>query len=359
MVSKLALVTGASSGIGNAFAKRLAADGYDLVVVGRRLDRLEELAASLPERRVRVLVADLATDDGVDAVADVYATEPQSLLVNNAGVAHYTPLAQLPADKARELVHVKVVAPTMLTRATVPGMQARGEGRIINVAGMLAFSGPAPPSSMAKRAVYAGTLAHLVAMSQTLSAELEGTGITVQVLCPGVVATEFHERQGLDLIAVASLGAGLGRRPRLDRSGHRHPHRGPRAHHHRPRDSPAGSRRCRGALDGFRVVRRRSGDGGRIRAHRRGGGALDPQGPTYQWSASRRVRRRGDSNGVPRLKASPTQGRCAPAPASRLECPAARASFGSRGTPSPLPGVRVGARCPLWGPSLPGLRSGS
>lgn len=86
-------------------------------------------------------------------------------------------------------------------------MVARGEGAIINVAGMIAFSGPAPQSQLPRRAVYAGTLAHLVAMSQTLSAELEGTGVKVQVVCPGVMATEFHERQGLDLSAVPRMAA--------------------------------------------------------------------------------------------------------------------------------------------------------
>lgn len=202
----LALVTGASSGIGKAFAERLAADGYDLIVVGRRRDRLEELAASLPVN-AQVVVADLASDDGIDAVAELCATQPITMLVNNAGVAHYMPIAELPAEKARELVHVKVVAPTMLTRAAVPGMLSRGTGTILNVAGMIAFSGPAPSSQMPRRAVYAGTLAHTVAMSQTLSAELEGTGVRVMAVCPGVVATEFHTVQGMDLSAVPRMSA--------------------------------------------------------------------------------------------------------------------------------------------------------
>lgn len=202
-----ALVTGASSGIGKAFAERLGGDGYDLIVVGRRKDRLEELAASLPDVTVRVVVADLATDDGVDTVAALCAIEPLTMLVNNAGVAHYMPIADLSAQQASELVHVKVVAPTMLTRAAVPGMLSRGTGTIINVAGMIAFSGPAPSSQMPRRAVYAGTLAHTVAMSQTLSAELDGTGIRVQVVCPGVVATEFHTVQGIDLSAVPRMTA--------------------------------------------------------------------------------------------------------------------------------------------------------
>jgi short-subunit dehydrogenase len=205
--SKLALVTGASSGIGMAFAHRLAADGYDLVAVGRRLDRLEALAESLTDVTVQPLAADLSTDEGVDAVAEVCAARPLTMLVNNAGVAHYMPIAELPADKARELVHVKVVAPTMLIRATVPGMVARGEGTIINVSGMIAYSGPAPEVQLPRRAVYAGTLAHLVAMTQVLHEEVKSEGLRVQVLCPGVVATEFHERQGLDLSAIPRMSA--------------------------------------------------------------------------------------------------------------------------------------------------------
>jgi len=140
-MAELALVTGASSGIGRAFARRLAADGYDLVVVGRRRDRLDELAAALTSVKVDVLAADLATDDGVDTVAGACA-----------------------------------------------GL-------------------PAPPGQLPRRAVYTGTLAHLVAMTQVLHEELAPAGLRVQVLCPGVVATEFHERQGLDLSAVPRMSA--------------------------------------------------------------------------------------------------------------------------------------------------------
>jgi short-subunit dehydrogenase len=207
-MSPLALVTGASSGIGKAFAERLAADGYDLIVVGRRRDRLDALAASLPDVAVRVVAADLSTDAGIDAVAEIAASEPLTMLVNNAGVAHYMPMAELPAATARELVQVKVVAPTMLTRAALAGMIERGEGTIVNVAGMIAFSGPAPAMApQGQRAGYAGTLANIVAMSQTLHAELEGTGVSVHVVCPGVVATEFHEVQGMDLSSIPRMSA--------------------------------------------------------------------------------------------------------------------------------------------------------
>lgn len=207
-MTHLALVTRASSGIGRAFAQRLGAQGHDLVIVGRRRQRLDEVAASLPNVRVQVVVADLGTDAGIEDVASVCAREPVSMLVNNAGVSHYMAFAELPAEKATELLHVKVVASTMLSRATVPGMIARGGGTIVNVAGMLAFSGPAPIEKLAlRRAVYVGTLAHLVTFSQALHEELKSTGVRVQVVCPGVVATEFHERQGLDLSAVPRMSA--------------------------------------------------------------------------------------------------------------------------------------------------------
>ncbi len=129
------------------------------------------------------------------------------MLVNNAGVAHYMPFTELPASKASELLHVKVVAPTMLARAASAGMAARGEGTIINVSGMLAFGGPAPLGKAPGRAVYVGTLAHIVALSQALHEELKPRGLRIQALCPGIVATEFHERQGMDLSAIPRMSA--------------------------------------------------------------------------------------------------------------------------------------------------------
>lgn len=206
-MSKLALVTGATSGIGAAFAERLAADGYDLIIAGRREERLQKFAAAHPEVGTRIVPADLSTPDGIDTLARICADEPLDMLVNNAGVSHYMPLAQLPADKARELVDVKVLAPTQLMRAAVGPMQQRGAGTIVNVSGMIAFSGPADKSVMPRRAVYAGTLAYLVAMTQVLAAEVEDSGVRVAVVCPGVVATEFHSSQGLDMSAVPRMSA--------------------------------------------------------------------------------------------------------------------------------------------------------
>ncbi|MES1195921.1 MAG: SDR family NAD(P)-dependent oxidoreductase [Steroidobacter sp.] len=204
----LALVTGASSGIGQAFARRLCRDGYDLIAVGRRRERLDQLVSEFPNANIRPLVTDLGTDAGIEEVAAICEQEQLALLINNAGVAHYMPFMELPLNKASELLHVKIVATTLLARAVAVGMVARGAGTIINVAGMLAFSGPASSEKLPlKRAVYTATLAHIVALSQVLYEELKSCGVRVQALCPGVVATEFHERQGLDLSKVPRMSA--------------------------------------------------------------------------------------------------------------------------------------------------------
>lgn len=202
----LALVTGASSGIGHAFAQRLATDGYDLIVVGRRQERLTSLAAESSDVSVEVVVADLATRDGIDTVAELCATRPLTMLVNNAGLAHYMPMVDLTAAQASELVYVKTLAPTLLTRAALRGMLDRGQGEIVTIAGMIAFSGPAPAAPPpGQRAVYTATLAGALAMSQTLSAELADTGVGIHVVCPGIVATEFHTVQGMDLSAIPRM----------------------------------------------------------------------------------------------------------------------------------------------------------
>jgi len=207
-MSALAVVTGASSGIGREYARRLASQGTDLIVVGRRQERLDELATEFPDVQVQIVVADLSTQAGIQDVIKAVGDQAVTLLVNNAGVAHYKAFLDLAEEQAAELVGVKVLAPTLLTRAIAPGMVARGTGQIVNVAGMIAFSGPATLDQVGlHRSVYASTLAYTVALSQTLHAELAPSGVAVQVLLPGVVATEFHKRQGMDLSAVPRMSA--------------------------------------------------------------------------------------------------------------------------------------------------------
>lgn len=195
-----ALVTGASAGIGVAFCERLAADGYDLVAVARRRGRLEELAARLEGEhgtRVEVLAADLADADGLAAVEERTAAGID-LLVNNAGFAGYRAFAELDPAVAEDLVRVHVLATTRLTRAAVPAIVERGGGAIVNVASLLAFSGSLPPDPLPQRATYGACKAYMVVFTQLLQQELASTGVRVQVLCPGLVRTEFHEVAGRD-----------------------------------------------------------------------------------------------------------------------------------------------------------------
>ncbi|GAA4697756.1 hypothetical protein APR04_004510 [Promicromonospora umidemergens] len=207
-MSGLAVVTGASSGIGQEYARRLASQGTDLIAVGRRQERLDELVTEFPDVTVQTVAADLSTQEGVAKVVAAIRDQPVTILVNNAGVAHYKPFVELPEEQAAEIVGVKVVAPTLLTRAVAPGMVERGAGQIVNVAGMIAFSGPASLEQVPlPRAVYTAGLAYAVALSQTLHAELSPAGVNVQALCPGAVATEFHERQGMDVSAVPRMSA--------------------------------------------------------------------------------------------------------------------------------------------------------
>lgn len=203
----VALVTGASAGIGRAFALRLGASGYRIIAVGRRRDRLEEVASALPEGQIETITVDLATDEGIEAVAAACAREPVSLLVNNAGLAHYGAFADVAARDIAEVLRVKVLAATLIAHAAVPGMVDRGGGAIVNVAGMLAFGAGVPLGPAPGRATYVATLAHLVALTQALHVELAPVGIQVQALCPGIVATEFHSRQGMDLSMLPRMSA--------------------------------------------------------------------------------------------------------------------------------------------------------
>jgi hypothetical protein len=198
----LALVTGASSGLGAAFAERLAQDGYDLIIVARRGDRLQALAKRLQEKNhveVETVTADLSKPADLHALEKRAAQEEAlEMIVNNAGFGGYMPFVQLDPDKAEELINVQVLAVARLTRAVLPGMLARKKGAIINVSSRLGFSGPLGISRLPERATYAGTKAFIITFSQLLQSELEGTGVQVQALCPGVVKTEFHQVVGID-----------------------------------------------------------------------------------------------------------------------------------------------------------------
>jgi short-subunit dehydrogenase len=194
-----ALVTGASSGIGARYAERLAGDGWDLVLVARRAERLDELAARLRQDNgvtVETLLADLSVTEDLNSVADRVAADDVAMVVNNAGINGYGPFAEVEPALLAKVIAVNVTAPTVLTRSAVPGMLARGRGTVVNVASKLAFAGSLPPDPLPRRGVYAGTKGYVVTFTRTLAAELAETPLRIQVLCPGLTATEFHLTAG-------------------------------------------------------------------------------------------------------------------------------------------------------------------
>ena len=193
----IALVTGATSGIGYAFARHLAASGHALVLVAMDGARLEERRAALlgmGAPAVQTITADLTEPDQRDLVtARVSAeTDPIDLLVNNAGSSLGVEFLQAaPADLHRQ-VELNSVAVMLLMRAALPGMIDRGHGGIINVA---STAGLVP----GRGSTYGATKAFVVSLSEAMAMALQGTGVRVQALCPGFVRTEFHDRADIDM----------------------------------------------------------------------------------------------------------------------------------------------------------------
>jgi uncharacterized protein len=187
-----ALVTGASAGIGQAFSERLARDGYDLVVIGRRADRLAQLADRLqdgPGVTVETLVADLSRPADVQALAERIAREPAlDLLVNNAGATWIQPFIESDPDDLEALLRLHTVTVMRLTRAALPAMLARGQGAIINVSSAAIFF-PEPD-------YYCATKTFAEAFTRALHEEVRETGVRLQALCPGFTRTEIFDRLG-------------------------------------------------------------------------------------------------------------------------------------------------------------------
>ena len=191
-----ALVTGASAGIGRAFADGLAARGHDVVLVARDASRLEELAGELTAAHgvaADVLAADLLTDDGVTAVATRLGDpdHPVDILVNNAGFGTYGRFAELDVAREVEEVELNVVALLRLTHAALEAMERRRAGAILNIASLAAYQ-PNPIS-----ATYGATKAFVHSFTHAVREEARGTGVTVMLVCPGYTHTEFHDRAGL------------------------------------------------------------------------------------------------------------------------------------------------------------------
>ncbi|HWC97869.1 MAG TPA: SDR family oxidoreductase [Candidatus Sulfopaludibacter sp.] len=195
MAKGTALVTGASSGIGAELARLCAGDGYDLVLVARRADRLQQLAGRLAAEysvQARILPVDLAVATGPQTVFDGVAGTPIDLLINNAGFGVRGPFAELAWDKQAALLQVNLVAPIHLSRLFLPEMIRRRSGRVLNVASTAAFV-PGP-----FMALYYASKAGLLSFSEAIANELKGTGVTATVLCPGVTQTEFFAAAGVE-----------------------------------------------------------------------------------------------------------------------------------------------------------------
>ena len=192
----LALVTGASAGIGTAFARAYAARGYDLALVARRAERLEALAAELSAAHgveAFAIPQDLGAWEACEAVMAALAARGRAVdaLVNNAGFSIAQSFAAVPWARQRDFLMTLVVNACGLAHAAIPGMVARGRGEIVNVGSLAAFA-----PGVAGHSLYPGAKSLDVKWTQSLAAELEGTGVKVTCVCPGFTLTEFAEANG-------------------------------------------------------------------------------------------------------------------------------------------------------------------
>ncbi|MEU3740678.1 SDR family oxidoreductase [Streptomyces sp. NPDC032198] len=188
-----ALITGSTAGIGAAFARRLAGDGHNLILVARNTERLREQATELHDRHgieAEVLTADLATDDGIAAVEKRLSDRRNAvdLLVNNAGFGNKGQYLEVPIEDELTMLKVHCEAVLRLTSAATASMRERGRGGVVNVASVAAF---------VPRGTYGASKAWVVQFTQGAAKDLAGSGVRLMALCPGFVRTEFHERAGM------------------------------------------------------------------------------------------------------------------------------------------------------------------
>jgi len=203
----VALITGASAGIGAEFAKIFASHGYDLILVARRKEKLNELAQSLQDPRkqgacqVHCISLDLCKVKGPSKLYNEVASLGLSVdvLVNNAGSAFQGSFADMPSQKIRDMTSLNVRALSEITHQFLPQMLKRGSGKILNVASVVGFQ------AIAGMSLYSATKAFVLSFSESLSEELRGTGVSVCALCPGLTNTEMVGDLGTDKIPGAHL----------------------------------------------------------------------------------------------------------------------------------------------------------
>ncbi len=188
---QLALVTGASSGIGREFAKVLAKNGYDIVAVARRVELLDSLASELQVfgAQTRVVVADLNTSAGVQSV--IAAASGSDFLVLNAGITRAAPVGMTSSDEVMKMNTLLATGVVEVCEAIVPQMLQRKTGDIVIVSSIAAFT------PMPKSALYAAAKSYVMSYGRSVNAELRGSGVRLCVVCPGYVRTELHQQAGL------------------------------------------------------------------------------------------------------------------------------------------------------------------
>ncbi|MEU7579604.1 SDR family oxidoreductase [Streptomyces sp. NPDC041068] len=188
-----ALITGSTAGIGAAFARRLAGDGHNLVLVARDTERLHEQATELHDRHgieAEVLTADLSTDEGIESVEKrlSHRRDPVDLLINNAGFGNKGRYLEVSLSDELTMLKVHCEAVLRLTSAAAEAMRERGRGGVVNVASVAAF---------VPRGTYGASKAWVVQFTQGAAKDLAGSGVRMMALCPGFVRTEFHQRAGM------------------------------------------------------------------------------------------------------------------------------------------------------------------
>ena len=198
----IAVITGASSGIGAVYADRFAARGFDLLLVARREDRLHDLATKLEARHgitVTTLKADLVNDPDITAVEEALKDPRISVLINNAGTAHSAAFTAASVEQHQALITLNITALTRLSHAALLNFQQKNSGTLINISSILAVQ------SWVGSAVYSGTKGYVLNLTKVLQAEAAGTGIRIQAVLPAATATEIWDRAG---VSVDSLPAG-------------------------------------------------------------------------------------------------------------------------------------------------------
>ncbi len=203
---KTALITGASVGIGKEFAHILARQHYDVVLVARSRDKLEQLATDLPAKygiRALAMTADLSAVSSPQHIFDetTKAGLQIDVLVNNAGFGQFGNFVENDLNECLQQIQLNITTLTHLTRLYLPNMVARRGGRVLNVASTAAFQ-PGP-----RMAVYYATKSYVLLFSEAIANELRGTGVTVTCLCPGVTTTEFHKRAKMQSARLLKFGA--------------------------------------------------------------------------------------------------------------------------------------------------------